>query len=113
AMLMLGADAVQMGTRFAATTEARLHPTYKQRILDADVKDTETVGLPGKAVRVLPNEFTERYEQLYRDGSEDQAELLFDSTSLRQSAADGDVNTGKVEAGQTVGLIDDIIPVKT
>lgn len=113
AMLMLGADAVQMGTRFAATTESRLHPAYKQRMLDASIEDTDTVGLPGKAIRIITNEFTQQYEQLYRDGADDQAELLFASTSLRQSATDGDVNTGKVEAGQTVGLIDDVIPVKS
>lgn len=112
AMLMLGADAVQMGTRFAATTESRLHPAYKQRLVEAGIDQTDTVGLPGKAIRVIPNGFTEKYEQLRREGAEDQAERLFASTSLRQSAADGDVDTGKVEAGQTVGLVDDIVPVK-
>lgn len=109
-MLMLGADAVQLGTRFAASTEARLHQAYKQRIVDTPVDGTQTVGQPGKAIRVIPNEFTQEYERLLHAGAPDEAERYFAATSLRQSADQGDVDTGKVEAGQTTGLIHEILP---
>lgn len=110
AMLMAGADAVQMGTRFAASTEARLDPAYKQRIVETSVDGTRSVGLSGKAIRVIPNDFTAEYERLIHAGELDEAEHFFASTSLRQSAEQGDVRMGKVEAGQTAGLIDEVAP---
>lgn len=111
AMLALGADAVQLGTRFAATTEARLHADYKAMLLAADLESTRTIGPPQRVARVLPNSFTVAYDAELGRGDVEGAEELFHATTLRIAAFEGDVERGKVEAGQTVGLIDDVPPV--
>jgi len=111
AMLALGADAVQLGTRFIATPEASVHEAYKQAVLKADVGDTAFVGRGSHPIRQLRNAFSDKYTEREKAGAT-KAELdaLFDSTSLKQAALDGDVAWGKVEAGQSSGLVNDILP---
>jgi enoyl-[acyl-carrier protein] reductase II len=106
ALLALGAEAVQLGTRFIATPEASVHERYKQAVLAADVHDTTLVGPRNLPIRLLKNAFTEKF---HASGAADQ-EALYKATSLKQAALEGDVANGKVEAGQTAGLIDDIVP---
>jgi enoyl-[acyl-carrier protein] reductase II len=106
ALLALGAEAVQLGTRFIATPEASVHERYKQAVLAADVQDTTLIGPRNLPIRLLRNALTEKF---HASGPADQ-EALYKAASLRQAALDGDVANGKVEAGQTVGLIDDIVP---
>ena len=111
AMLALGADAVQLGTRFIATPEAGVHDNYKQAVLKADVHETALVGRGGLPIRQLANRFSEEYFSRERKGAS-ASELidLFNSSSLRKAALEGDVEWGKVEAGQSAGLVDDIVP---
>ena len=106
ALLALGADAVQLGTRFIATPEASVHENYKRAVLAADIQDTCLVGPASLPVRQLRNAFTRKFEA----AREDEREALFNGTSLKKAALDGDVEWGKVEAGQSAGLIDDIVP---
>jgi len=111
AMLALGAEAVQLGTRFIATPEAGVHDNYKQAVLKADVGDTAFVGRGGHPIRQLRNAFSERYLLEEKKGkTKEQLAEIFDSSNLKQAALDGDVVNGKVEAGQSAGLIDDILP---
>ena len=110
AMLALGADAVQLGTRFIATPEASVHEKYKRAILQAKVEDTYLVGRGGLPLRVLKNAFTEKYDAAERAGRKEDLERIYKDSSLRQAAQEGDVDWGKVEAGQSAGLIDDIVP---
>jgi enoyl-[acyl-carrier protein] reductase II len=111
AMLALGADAVQLGTRFIATPEANVHENYKQAVLKADVHDTALVGRGGLPIRQIANRFSEAYLSMERKGASG-SELLdiFNSSSLKKAALEGDVDWGKVEAGQSAGLVEDIVP---
>jgi enoyl-[acyl-carrier protein] reductase II len=111
ALLALGADAVQLGTRFIATPEASVHDNYKNAVLAADVHQTTLVGRGGLPIRQLRNAFSARYEAAERAGaSNEELDRIFKASSLKQAALDGDVELGKVEAGQSAGLIDDILP---
>ena len=109
AMLALGAEAVQLGTRFIATPEASVHENYKRAVLEAEVEGTALVGRGRHPIRQLKNAFSEKYAAAERSGKED-LEKIFNSSSLKQAALDGDVAWGKVEAGQSAGLVDEILP---
>jgi enoyl-[acyl-carrier protein] reductase II len=111
AMLALGADAVQLGTRFIATPEANVHERYKRAVLDAEVHQTAFVGRGLAPIRQLENAFSKRYLALEAAGASIQErEALFKQHSLKQAALEGDVDWGKVEAGQSAGLVHDIVP---
>jgi enoyl-[acyl-carrier protein] reductase II len=97
---------VQLGTRFIATPEASVHENYKRAVLAADVHDTCLVGPPALPIRQLRNAFTERFLSLPAA----ERETLFKESSLKKAALEGDVEWGKVEAGQSAGLVDDILP---
>ena len=106
ALLALGAEAVQLGTRFIATPEASVHENYKQAVLAADVHDTCLVGPAALPIRQLRNRFTERF----LSAPQAEREALFKESSLKKAALEGDVEWGKVEAGQSAGLVDEILP---
>ncbi len=111
AMLCLGADAVQLGTRFLMTPESNLHQAYKQRALAAGIEDTTLVGRGKLPVRVLKNEFTRAFETAERAGTPaEELAALSAGRTLKMAALDGDVEQGKVEVGQSVGLIDEMAP---
>ena len=111
ALLALGAEAVQLGTRFIATPEASVHDNYKKAVLAADVGDTALVGRGGLPIRQLKNAFSSKYEAALLSGKgKEELEKILDSSSLKQAALDGDVEWGKVEAGQSAGLVDEILP---
>jgi enoyl-[acyl-carrier protein] reductase II len=106
ALLALGAEAVQLGTRFIATPEASVHENYKRAVLAADVHDTCLVGPPDLPIRQIRNAFTRQFEA----SSQEEREALFRASSLKKAALEGDVEWGKVEAGQSAGLVDEILP---
>jgi enoyl-[acyl-carrier protein] reductase II len=111
ALLALGAEAVQLGTRFIATPEASVHESYKRAVLAADVHETTLVGRGGLPIRQLKNAFSQKYEAAERRGAgKAELEEIFKSASLKQAALEGDVEWGKVEAGQSAGLVDEILP---
>lgn len=110
AMLTLGADAVQLGTRFLLTHEASVHPHYKAAVLAAEVDGTTLVGktLP---VRMLRNRFAEAVQAAETEQMDaERYSALLKSSTLRQAALDGDVEWGKVELGQSAGLVKEILP---
>lgn len=111
AMLALGADAVQLGTRFIATPEANVHEGYKRAVLAAEVDQTAFVGRGLAPIRQLANEFSKKYLTLENSGASlAEREALFRQHSLKQAALEGDVEWGRVEAGQSAGLVHDIVP---
>jgi enoyl-[acyl-carrier protein] reductase II len=111
AMFALGAEGAQLGTRFLMTEEASVHPAYKARVLAAGISDTTLVGRGRLPIRQLRNRFTAEVDAAERSGlAEAELQALQASRSLREAALEGDVEHGKVEAGQTAGLIDDILP---
>jgi enoyl-[acyl-carrier protein] reductase II len=111
AMFCLGADGVQLGTRFLMTPESNLHAAYKERALAAGIADTTLIGRGKLPIRVLKNDFTREFEAAERSGAsaEDLATLSAGRT-LKMAAFDGDIDRGKVEVGQSVGLIDELLP---
>jgi enoyl-[acyl-carrier protein] reductase II len=111
ALLALGAEAVQLGTRFIATPEASVHENYKRAVLAADVHETTLVGRGGLPIRQLKNAFSAKYEAAERAGaSKEELDRIYRNSSLKQAALEGDVDWGKVEAGQSAGLVDEILP---
>jgi enoyl-[acyl-carrier protein] reductase II len=109
AVLALGCDGAQLGTRFLMTKEAGVHDAYKEACLAAEVDHTVTIGRGFGLIRMLKNAFAERYlaaEAAARP--KDEMEALFKSSSLKMAAFDGNVAEGKIEAGQGVGLIRDV-----
>ena len=110
-LLALGADAVQLGTRFIATPEASVHDNYKRAVLAADVDGSTLVARGWLPIRQLKNAFSAKYAAAEKAGAtQEELEALYKSSSLKQAALDGDVEWGKVEAGQSAGLVDDILP---
>jgi enoyl-[acyl-carrier protein] reductase II len=102
---------VQLGTRFIATPEASVHENYKRAVLAADVDGSALVARGRLPIRQLKNKFADRFNAAERAGAT-QAELdaIFKAASLKQAALEGDVEWGKVEAGQSAGLVDEILP---
>ena len=111
AALSLGAGAVQFGTRFLATPEAHVHDAYKQAILQAGTEDTRTVGMGFGVIRALANPFTVEMERLERHAApEEERRAVFGAATLKNAALVGDVIGGKLEAGQSAGLVDRLQP---
>ena len=109
AALALGASAVQVGTRFAATVESSAHDNYKAAVLRAGDRDTVLALEPVGAVRLIKNPFAEEAMAAQRRGDSDEAlrELLGRGRG-RAAIFLGDVEGGEIEAGQISGLIDDL-----
>jgi len=114
AALMLGAQGVQMGTRFIATKEAPFHDEYKRKILQASENETMIVGRSvGRVRRVLKGEYAEKILQHEKEGMT--LEQFNEKTSEIyhiKGAIEGDFQQGYVNSGQIAGLIQDIPTVK-
>ena len=106
AALMLGAEAVQMGTAFCVASEAITHENYKARIIKAKDIDSEVTGMShGHPIRCLRNNMTKEYTRLEREGASLEELELLTLGSLRKAVMEGDVVNGTVMAGQIAGLI--------
>ncbi|MCD6132768.1 MAG: enoyl-[acyl-carrier-protein] reductase FabK [Deltaproteobacteria bacterium] len=112
AALALGAEGVQMGTRFILSEECTVHPNYKQALLKAKDRDTVVTGLStGHPTRVVKNRLAREFALKEKQGvSAEELEEL-GSGKLYAAAREGDVVGGSVMAGQICGLIKDIKPV--
>lgn len=106
AAFMLGAQAVQMGTRFVVAKECDVHQNYKDRVIAARDIDSEITGTTtGHPVRSLRNQMTRRYHEIEKEGVGFEELELLTLGSLRNAVVDGDVKMGTVMAGQIAGLI--------
>ncbi len=110
AALALGASAGNFGTRFLATPEASVSAAYKDAVLAAGVESTRLVGRDQGMIRAISNTFTDKMLDLEALNDVAQASDLFKSASLKMAALDGDVTHGKVEAGQSAGLVNELVP---
>ena len=111
AAFMLGAKAVQMGTRFIATQEAQVHESYKNQVLRAKDIDTRVTGRStGHPVRALRNEMTKRYLELEQEGASFEELEPLTLGGLRRAVVEGDVRMGSMMAGQCAGLVREILP---
>ena len=106
AAFMLGAKAVQMGTRFVVAEESIVHENYKNKLIKASDIDSEVTGMTtGHPVRCLRNKMTKEYLRLEREGADFMELEKLTLGSLRNAVMDGDVVNGTVMAGQIAGLI--------
>ena len=105
ASFMLGAEGVQLGTRFLVAKECTVHQNYKERVIKAKDIDTEVTGRStGHPIRVIKNKLTREFMKLEKEGaSVDQLEEL--GRGCLSKAVKGDVDFGSVMAGQISGLI--------
>ena len=106
AALMLGAEAVQMGTRFIVAKESNVHENYKHRVLAAKDIDTQVTGRSvGHPIRSLRNQMTRKYLKLEAEGASFEELELMTLGGLRKAVVEGDVMGGSVMSGQIAGLV--------
>ncbi len=113
AAISLGAEGVQIGTRFAATVESSAHQNYKQKVVEA--KDDGTVLAFKKIglVRMLKNDFAKRALTAEREGWDElKLKELLSNKRERLGIFEGNETEGELEAGQSSGLVEDILTVK-
>ena len=112
AAMALGADGVQIGSRFAASTEASSHASFKEEILKAKDGATLLTLKDVTPVRLIKNKFFEEISEAISNGAstEEQRELLGRGRA-KKGMFEGDLNEGELEIGQVAGLIDSIDPV--
>jgi enoyl-[acyl-carrier protein] reductase II len=112
AAMGLGADGVQIGTRFAASMESSAHPNFKKKIIDADESGTLLAFSKIGLVRMLKNEFSLRALRAETEGwDEDRLKDLLGKKRERMGMFEGDETEGQMEAGQSAALIREILPV--
>ena len=107
AAFMLGAKAVQMGTRFLTAKECNVHENYKQKVLSAKDRDTIVTGKTlGHPVRALKNRMTRDFQEKEKDPATTPEELeKMGAGALRRAAIEGDVRYGSCMCGQIAGLV--------
>lgn len=106
AAFMLGAKAVQMGTKFIVTKECTVHKNYKEKIIKAKDIDSKVTGrTTGHPVRVLRNKMSNEYIKRENEGATFEELELLTLGGLKKAVVDGDVSQGSVMAGQIAGLI--------
>lgn len=106
AAFLLGAQAVQMGTRFVTAAESIAHQNYKERIVKAKDIDSEVTGRStGHPIRVLRNQMSRAYLKMEKQGATLEELETLTLGSLRKAVIDGDVKGGSFMAGQIAGLV--------
>jgi len=113
AALSLGAEGIQMGTRFVCSTECTAHQNYKEAIVKAKDRDAFVTGRStGYPVRALKNKFTRHFLGLEKKGVPFEELEALNAGRLRLAVEEGDVEQGSLMAGQISGLIRDIKPCR-
>jgi enoyl-[acyl-carrier protein] reductase II len=113
AALALGAQGVQMGTRFVCSEECIAHPSFKERILQAQDRATVVTGeTTGHPVRCLENKLTREFRAMEKAGTPTEELEEFGRGRLSLGIIQGNLEEGSLMAGQIAGLIKDIKPVK-
>ena len=111
AALLMGADGVQMGSRFILTDECPTHPRTKEAIIKATDTDSAVTGFSrNNAVRCLKNEFTKAYLAKECSGAPQQELDDLATGTNRMGAVDGDIVHGAVLVGQSLNVLNDILP---
>ena len=106
AAFMLGAEGVQMGTRFVVAKESIVHPNYKERVIKAKDIDSEVTGMStGHPIRVLRNQMSREYLKMEKEGASFEELEHLTLGSLRKAVIDGDVVNGSLMAGQSAGMV--------
>lgn len=111
AALSLGAEGVQIGTRFVCSSEATVHKKYKNMVLKAKDRDAIVTGrITGHPVRTLKNKLAKEFLRLEKEGASPEEIEKLGAGTLRLAVVEGDVDNGSVMAGQIAAMIKDIKP---
>jgi enoyl-[acyl-carrier protein] reductase II len=111
AVMILGADGVQIGSRFAASEESSAHQAFKQAIIDAKEGDTQLTLKEIAPVRLIKNKFFLEVQELYKKGpTVEELQTLLGRARAKRGMFEGDLEDGELEIGQISGLIHDIKP---
>ena len=113
AAMVLGADAVQVGTRFVASEEASSHINFKHKVRDIKEGETQLTLKELAPVRLIKNKFFDDIQALYQKApSRKELQELLGRARAKKGMFEGDLDEGELEIGQISGLIDDILPAK-
>ncbi|VXC29850.1 Nitronate monooxygenase [Flavobacterium sp. 9AF] len=113
AAMVLGADGVQMGSRFAASTESSAHDNFKKTILETKEGDTMLTLKELAPVRLIKNKFFNDLQELYsKCPSVDDLKSHLGRARAKKGMFEGDLNEGELEIGQIAGIIHEILPVE-
>nr|WP_321233492.1 nitronate monooxygenase [uncultured Psychroserpens sp.] len=111
AAMVLGADAVQVGSRFVASEESSAHDAFKHVVVDAKEGDTQLTLKELAPVRLVKNKFFNELQELYKTGPTiEELKTLLGRARAKRGMFEGDLDDGELEIGQIAGLIHDIKP---
>jgi len=111
AAMILGADGVQVGSRFVASEESSAHIAFKNRVAEAKDGDTILTLKELAPVRLLKNKFAEEVMELYKTNpSVDEIRALLGRARAKKGMFEGDLENGELEIGQIAGLINNVMP---
>lgn len=114
AAMILGADGVQIGSRFAATTEASSHDNWKKKITELHEGDTHLTLKELAPVRMVKNKFFNELEEIYNIGRNKESLIAsLGRARAKRGMFEGDMEEGELEIGQVSALIDEVLPVET
>jgi enoyl-[acyl-carrier protein] reductase II len=114
AAMVLGADGVQMGSRFAASTESSAHIDFKKTIIETQEGETLVTLKELAPVRLIKNKFFNDVQEAYANcASVEDLKTLLGRARAKRGMFEGDLVEGELEIGQIAGLIHDILPVET
>ena len=113
AAMILGADGVQIGSRFAMTEEASSHENFKNKVISLNEGDTQLTLKELAPVRLVKNKFFHDLEKLYESGRNVEAlKETLGRARAKRGMFEGDLEEGELEIGQVSALIDEILPVE-
>jgi enoyl-[acyl-carrier protein] reductase II len=114
AAIILGADGVQVGSRFAASIESSAHDNFKETIVNVNEGDTQLTLKELAPVRLIKNKFYQDIQDLYqRNPTKDELLALLGRARAKRGMFEGDLIEGELEIGQIAGIIDKIQPAAT
>ena len=114
AAMNLGAEGVQMGSRFVASEESSAHEGFKQKVIEASEGDTLLTLKELTPVRLLKNSFFDEVVEAYKNcASQEELIKLLGRGRAKKGMFEGDLKEGELEIGQVSGLLDNVLPVKT
>ena len=112
AAMVLGADGVQIGSRFIASEECSAHINFKNKVVDADEGATDLTLKEITAVRLMKNKFYDKIQDAYsNNASKDELKQLLGRGRAKKGMFEGDLEEGELEVGQVSAMINTIMPV--
>ena len=113
AAIALGADAVQIGSRFIASNECSAHINFKNKVVSSDEGETDLTLKELTAVRLMKNKFYDQIQDAYaNNASKDDLRLLLGRGRAKKGMFEGDLDDGELEVGQVSAMINKIISVE-